>query len=142
MSGQRLTGVRYDDKLYFPGHGSATFPYHNRVPLSCLCMTQYRLNLCSDIRTCKYPERVDQQGLVVLAVNFDNRHLMTIYREGEIRVARNGDQAESVAIWYHISDHISILGVRTSLTATQLLHSPRRDLQSDRRPGLGNGLGR
>ena len=105
-------------------------------------MSQHRLNLCSDIRTCKYPERVDQQGLVVLAVNLDNRHLMTINREGEIRVARNGDQAESVAIWYQISNHISILGVRTSLTATLLLRLPRRDLQSDRRPGLGNGLGR
>ena len=54
-------------------------------------MSQYRLNLCSDILTCKYLERVDQQRLVVLAVNLDNRHLMTINREGESWVARDGD---------------------------------------------------
>ena len=100
-------------------------------------MSQYRPNLCPDTRTCKYLERVDQPRLVVLAINLDNRHLMTINREVESWVARDGDQAESVAIWYQILNHISILAVTISLTATQKLHSPRRGLHSDR---LSNGL--
>ena len=102
-----------------------------------MSMSQYRLNRCSDVRTCKYLERVDQQGLVVFAINLDNRHLMTINREVEIRVARDGNQAESVAIWYQTLYQISILGVRILLTATQKLHSPRRGLHLDR---LSNGL--
>ena len=67
---------------------------------------------------------------MVLAVNLDNRHLMTIYREVESWVARDGDQAESVAIWCQILHDISILGVRT-LTATQKLHAQRRGLCLD-----------
>jgi hypothetical protein len=44
-------------------------------------------------RTCKYLKRINDQGLVVDAINLDDGHLMAINREGESWVARDGHQA-------------------------------------------------
>jgi hypothetical protein len=55
-------------------------------------MSQYHphLHLFLVIRTCKYLKRIHQQGLMVDAVNLDDRHLMAINRKGEIWIARDG----------------------------------------------------
>ena len=42
------------------------------------------------IRTCEYLNKINDQGLVVHAVNLDDRHIMTINCEVEIWVARDG----------------------------------------------------
>ena len=60
------------------------------------------------IRTCEYLNKINDQGLVVHAVNLDDRHIMTINCEVEIWVARDGHQAKSVAVWYPILSRISI----------------------------------
>ena len=60
------------------------------------------------IRTCEYLNKINIQGLVVHAVNLDDRHIMAINCEVEIWVARDGHQAKSVAIWHQISSPISI----------------------------------
>lgn len=41
-------------------------------------MNQCPLNLLLVIRTCKYLNRINYQGLVVDAVNLDDRQIMTI----------------------------------------------------------------
>lgn len=50
------------------------------------------------ICTSKDFKRVDQERLNVIPLHFDDRHLMTVDRENEARVARDGHQAESVAV--------------------------------------------
>ena len=63
-------------------------------------MSNCHVNMLLYIRTCKYLKRINDQGLVVFAVNLDDRQIMTINCEVEVWIARDGYQAKAVAIWH------------------------------------------
>ena len=73
-------------------------------------MSNCHVNMLLYIRTCEYLKRINDQGLVVFAVNLDDRQIMSINCEVEVWIARDGDQAKAVAIWYQISSSILIGG--------------------------------
>ena len=81
------------------------------------------------ICTSKDFQRVDQKRLNVIPLHFDDRHFMSVNGEDEARIARDGHQAESVAVVTLCAASENVALARTSgheLTAVLSEHSPQQ----------------
>jgi hypothetical protein len=74
---------------------------NHRVALSCKWVIRESVRLKSRQQTCEYLDRVHRQRLVVLSVDLDDGHVVSVDRENEVRVARNGHQAETITVQRH-----------------------------------------
>ena len=53
--------------------------------------------MCNWIRTSKNSDAVDNKGLMIDTVNFNDGHSMAVNGKDKVRVARYGNQTETVA---------------------------------------------
>lgn len=78
------------------------------------------------ICTSKDFKRVDQQRLNIIPLHFDDGHLMTVDREDEARVTRDGHQAESVAVVMWYAENVAARLSGHELTVVHAEHSQQQ----------------